>query len=102
MKLPHIILAITVIASAYPVVHAKGASAGGGGRSVSISSSRSYSSSPSRSYSSTRLTRPITPVYTSTPKNNRSKSSGEYEYFALADCKRVFRPINGYRCLDRN
>lgn len=100
MKLPRIILAIAVIASAYPVVHAKGASAGGGGRSVSISSSRSYSSSPSRSYSSTRSTRPVTPVYTSKPTSSRSKSSGEYEYFALADCKRVFRPINGYRCLD--
>jgi hypothetical protein len=103
MKIPHILLTFAVFASSYSVVQAKGFSSSS--RSVSVSSSRSYSSSPSKSYSPVRSTRATKTRYVSPPKTSsttRKSNIAEYDYYALADCSRVFRPVNGYRCLDRD
>lgn len=81
---------------------AKGFSSSGGRSSVSTSSVRSYSRPISTNRTTTRpaIVKPAPTVSASKPY--KSKSRGEYEYFALNDCKRIVKPINGYRCFDRD
>lgn len=64
-------------------------------RSISSPSRTSYTRTSTRSITSTK-----TPVKASTPVKRKSKV--EYDYYAVADCTRIVKPINGYRCIDRD
>lgn len=94
---------ISVLVCSAQFAHAKGASASGGRSSVSTSSARSVSRPATTTvYKPVQATKvrqsPV--IQTSTP--SKRKERGEYEYFELRDCTRIVKPINGYRCFDRD
>lgn len=102
-----ILFGSTALVSATQTAQAKGASSSGGRSSSSFSSSRSYSTP--KTFTRTSSAKPIYQNRNISPKPAKSSnkavyrsSGGEYEYFALNDCKRIVKPINGYRCFDRD
>lgn len=66
----------------------------------SVSTTRSYSrpvSKPTYQASKPR----VVPVRRTTALRRRNKPV-EYDYYDLRDCDRIIKPINGYRCIDRD
>lgn len=93
-------LSFVALACSTELAQAKGASVSGGRSSVSVSRpsvSRSYSKP---AVQSTKVRQ--SPVIQSTTTTTKRKERGEYEYFELRDCTRIVKPINGYRCFDRD
>lgn len=66
----------------------------------SFSSSRSYSRSVSQPAYQASKPR-VVPARRTTALRKRNKPV-EYDYYDLRDCDRIIKPINGYRCIDRD
>jgi hypothetical protein len=69
----------------------------------SVSVSRPATST-TRSYSRTTYTasKPRVVSTRSTSTVEKKRKAVEYDYYALRDCERIIKPINGYRCIDRD
>lgn len=111
LKRTRLILAMSLIALGFgsiPLANAKGGGVSArGGSSFSASRSASYSRPATSSYTRTTASRPTAtrskPVVASRPvTTTKRKKKVEYDYYPLAECTRIIKPINGYRCIDND
>jgi hypothetical protein len=66
----------------------------------SVSVSRSYSRATSKASYTASKPRVVSTRSTRTVK--KQNKAVEYDYYALRDCERIIKPVNGYRCMDRD
>lgn len=115
IKRTRLILAMSLIAlgvTSIPLANAKGGGVSArGGSSFSASRSVSYSRPATSSYTRTTASRPTIirpkPKAVSRPVSRpmtatKQKKKVEYDYYPLAECTRIIKPINGYRCIDND
>lgn len=65
-----------------------------------VSASRSYSRPTSKA--SYTASKPRVVSTRSTKVVRKQNKAVEYDYYALRDCERIIKPVNGYRCIDRD
>lgn len=65
-----------------------------------VSASRSYSRPTSKA--SYTASKPRVVSTRSTRIVRKQNKAVEYDYYVLNDCQRIIKPVNGYRCIDRD
>lgn len=102
MRLLTLSLSFVALACSTDLAQAKGASVSGGRSSVPVSRPSVLRSYTKPAVQSTKVRPSPVKAIRPTTSTTKRKSKVEYEYFELRDCTRIIKPINGYRCIDRD